>query len=82
MTETIKITRNEKKLLDFCKDNPNKNLTEIKEATGFGGSTVTRIVNSLKTKGLIVKKLFVVNGEVDGRAIRVEVKEDVKSTTE
>ena len=80
--EPIKITKNEKIIYDFCKDNPNKNLTEIKEATEFGGSTVTRLVNNLKDKGVITKKLYVVDGEVDGRAIIVEVKKDVKFTTD
>lgn len=68
------ITVSEQMIIDYAIEHPFHKLKNITEGTKLGSSTVSRLVTRLKDKGVIEKKFYVdESGEVDGRAIRIEV---------
>lgn len=70
----IIITESEQMIIDYAIEHPIHKLKDITEGTKLGSSTVSRLVTKLKDKGVITKKFHVdESGEVDGRAIRIEV---------
>lgn len=76
----ITITESEQRIINYAREHPIHKLKDITEGTQLGSSTVSRLVAKLKEKGIIRKKFHIdESGEVDGRAIRIEVIEDDKS---
>lgn len=72
------ITPSEQKILEFIADNPKTTLDEIKEGTGKGLSTVSRLVRNLHTKKLIVRKVYNDGDKIDARSTTIEVNENVR----
>jgi DNA-binding MarR family transcriptional regulator len=83
MSEKKKIiTPNEKKVLGFIYQNPDCTLKQVQSGTELGKSSVSKATNNLYHKGLVSKKLYVDDHKVDGRAIKLVAKKNVKMETE